>query len=223
MPQTNFDDYVEKYDEMLANNTSFFGEESSYFAEYKVRILRQLVASPATILEYGCGIGRNIKFLLQMFPEAQIAGCDISQASLDYARARYPAAHFFAGSQDTRYGSYDVVLVSNVFHHVPPAERDEVMRQLKGFMKQDGLLFIFEHNPYNPVTQFLVWRCPYDKDAVLLTRPGTINMLRRHGLKIVAKKYTLFFPKFLSFCRGVEQYLGNVPMGGQYFVAARKT
>ncbi len=42
--------------------------------------------TPQKILEYGCGIGRNLEFIKQYFPKSGISGCDISKESLQYAK-----------------------------------------------------------------------------------------------------------------------------------------
>ena len=50
--------------------------------------LLQLAAKihqPANILEIGCGTGRNLLSMCQLFPEAQLTGIDLSSAMLDKA------------------------------------------------------------------------------------------------------------------------------------------
>ncbi|HCN38209.1 MAG TPA: hypothetical protein DIS94_10930, partial [Bacteroidetes bacterium] len=57
----NFDEYADVYDKVMEEDLKFFGEENSYFAEYKVKILKEMLdEKPVNLLEYGCGIGRNI-------------------------------------------------------------------------------------------------------------------------------------------------------------------
>jgi hypothetical protein len=84
-------------------------------------------------------------------------------------------------------------------------------------------LFVFEHNPYNPVTRRLVNTCPFDADAVLLARAETVSLLKAAGLEPSAAAYCLFFPQMLAALRPLEAWLGWLPLGGQYFVAGRKS
>jgi hypothetical protein len=89
-------------------------------------------------------------------------------------------------------------------------------------LRTGGRLFVFEHNPYNPVTRHLVNTCPFDADAVLLTRAETVALLKTAGLEPSAAAYCLFFPRLLAGLRPLETWLGWLPLGGQYFVAGRK-
>ena len=89
-------------------------------------------------------------------------------------------------------------------------------------LRPGGRLFVFEHNPYNPVTRHLVNTCPFDADAVLLTRAETVSLLKAAGFEPSAAAYCLFFPQMLAVFRPLEAWLGWLPLGGQYFVAGRK-
>lgn len=61
--KVNFDKYTDNYNELLRENTGFFSTEE-YFAKYKVDLVRNRIGvSPKRVLEYGCGIGRNIGYL----------------------------------------------------------------------------------------------------------------------------------------------------------------
>ncbi len=55
-------------------------------------------------------------------------------------------------------------------------------------------MIIFEHNPYNPITRFMVNTCEFDKDAVLLTRKELIKIFINNGFSLIKGKYCLFFP-----------------------------
>ena len=134
------------------------------------------------ILEYGCGIGRNIPYLRAAFPNAEIVGTDISVASLEMARKEQPDATFVAEHEHTApYGSYDLIFVAGVFHHIPPLQRAGAARTLFERLDNGGKLFVFEHNPYNPVTRHIVSNCPYDEDAILLKPAELRSHLREAG------------------------------------------
>ena len=94
--------------------------------------------------------------------------------------------------------------------------------ELARVVRPGGLVFVFEHNPWNPVTRAIVRDCPLDRDAVLLTAPETRGLLSRAGLEVVEQRYYLFFPRSLGFLRRFEPWLAWLPLGGQYYVAARK-
>ena len=50
-------------------------------------------------------------------------------------------------------------------------------------LRKGGLLVIIEHNPFNPLTQISVYRCPFDKDAVLLTARNVQLLLKTLSIK----------------------------------------
>jgi SAM-dependent methyltransferase len=223
-PKVDFDEYTDNYRSLLHESTGFFTESETYFAKYKVDILRQEVpVTTKRLLEYGCGIGRNIPFLRTAFPNATIAGSDISAASLEIARKENPCVEFFIEQADTDVtDSYDVIFIAGVFHHIPVKERVAVMKTLCQRLTPGGTILIFEHNPVNPVTRKIVNDCPFDRDAVLL-RPSELKILLVGArLLVVRSAYCLFVPPSLSVLLPLEAKLGWLPLGGQYWVKATR-
>ncbi|MCS7012873.1 MAG: class I SAM-dependent methyltransferase [Chloroherpetonaceae bacterium] len=213
MQKIDFDNFAKSYDQIMEAQLKGFGEESAYFAEYKVRLVKERLqktssALPSTILEYGCGTGRNLPFFREYFPDAVIEGCDISAESLSIAARRAPDAALYLLPNNLPKKQYDLVFVACVFHHIPPAERAVVSAQIYDLMKPCGELFIFEHNPYNPITRHLVSTCPFDKDAILLTPAELATCISASHLRLVEKRYTLFYPAPLKRLRPTEAYLG---------------
>ncbi|HUM94680.1 MAG TPA: class I SAM-dependent methyltransferase [Candidatus Competibacter sp.] len=224
MKKVDFDNYTDGYNQMLHQGTRFFTANEAYFAKYKVETVRERVAEePRRVLEFGCGIGGNIPYLRQAFGSAEIMGSDISTKSLEIARIRNPDIYFWQeGEGDTAQGDFDLIFVAGVFHHVPTPERVAVAKLMFSRLKPGGLIFVFEHNPYNPVTQKIVSNCPYDEDAVLL-KPSELNgLLREGGLEIKEQQFSLFFPQWLKLALPLERYLGWLPLGGQYWIKARR-
>lgn len=224
--KVDFDKYVNEYDKILEDDLNFFGEENGYFAEYKVKIVKDTsLSEPLSILEYGCGIGRNLKHFKKYFPASKITGCDISKKSIESASKENPDVNFFIIEKESlseKNGQFDLVFVSCVFHHIAPELRPEAITNINNLLKPGGALYIFEHNPLNPVTRKIVRDCPWDKDAILLYINETTGMMENAGFEISEKKFTLFFPAQLKFMRSLEKYLASVPFGGQYFVKGKK-
>ena len=222
--RVDFDDYTDNYNQLLKEKTQFFSSSEEYFARYKVDIVRKQVQSPVgRLLEYGCGIGRNIPFLQHAFHDAVIVGSDISRASLDIARQGNFGVKFVQEDEAAEsIGTFDVIFVAGVYHHIRPAQRAMVTNILLKRLAPGGLLFVFEHNPYNPVTRRIVNTCPYDKDAVLLKPSELIATLGQAGFAVERKTYCLFVPPSLPRLARLENRLGWLPLGGQYWVQARR-
>jgi 2-polyprenyl-3-methyl-5-hydroxy-6-metoxy-1,4-benzoquinol methylase len=117
-------------------------------------------------------------------------------------------------------GQFDVIFVAGVFHHVPPPQRESVSKTLMDRLAPGGKVFVFEHNPYNPVTRRIVNTCPYDADAVLLKPAELKRTLKNAGMTLEKQAYCLFVPPSLPALRGLERHLGWLPLGGQYWVQA---
>jgi SAM-dependent methyltransferase len=223
--KVDFDQYAADYDSKLGEDLKFF-EESSYFAEYKIKIVRnELKSTPARILEYGCGIGRNLTFITKYFPDSKIFACDISVKSLEIAGKSNPSVNLFRIEDDLiaiHENKFDLIFISCVFHHIEPPLRQESMNKIRSLLKPGGMLYIFEHNTLNPVTRKIVRECPWDEDAILL-KPSELKTLFANSNLIFKKlKYTLFFPSFLKFLRPLEKLLTWLPLGGQYYITAQK-
>lgn len=223
--KVDFDNYTDNYNQLLKEGTNFFSSNEEYFARYKIEVLRERVkGAVANVLEYGCGIGRNIPFLSQAFPNAVIMGSDISNASLDIARINNPGVEFFSEEGNVELPQkFDLIFVAGVFHHIPPDQRSGVARTLYDRLAPGGQIFVFEHNPYNPVTRRIVNNCPYDEDAVLLKPSELSFLLTNAAMTLVQKSYCLFVPPKLSAFSWLEGVLGWLPLGGQYWIQARRS
>ncbi|NDD29130.1 MAG: class I SAM-dependent methyltransferase [Proteobacteria bacterium] len=224
-----FDPHARTYRDTVDGSLRFVEASADEMARVKCDLLldaaSRLLGDPSglSMLDVGCGVGLMERFLL---PRAgRLVGGDVSAEMVAEAQRREPEAAFVhlpsAGLPfDTH--AFDLQFSACVYHHVPPAERRGVVAELARVVRPGGMLFVFEHNPYNPVTRKIVADCPLDRDAVLLEPRETRSLLREAGLEIVEQRYYLFFPGRLRALRPLERWLGWLPLGGQYYVAARK-
>lgn len=218
-----FDGFAEDYDAVLDESLGACGRTfgQDYFARYKVEIVRKLVSrSPASVLEYGCGTGRNLAYLREAFPGARVSGCDVSRTSLEVARRENPGCSLFHVDEVDRSTGFELVLVAGVLHHVAPGERAAVTEDITTLLAPGADLFVFEHNPYNPVTRRIVAACAFDEGVVLLPPREVRRLVEGAGLTVTHRGYRLVFPRALSFLRGTERIIGRLPVGGQHFVHA---
>ena len=222
--RVDFDKYTDNYNQLLRESTGFFSKNDAYFARYKVELMKSRLGRPVKkILEYGCGIGRNIPFLREAFPQSEVVGTDLSRASLEIARQGQPDVEFLDESDGaSNLGLFDLIFVAGVYHHVPIIERAHVSNLLYKRLHQSGDLFVFEHNPYNPVTRRIVSNCPYDDDAVLLSPKELKGYLVSEGFRYHRTEYCLFVPPSFTRLAWLEPRLGWLPLGGQYFVHVSK-
>jgi SAM-dependent methyltransferase len=221
MTDPEFDKFAKKYDKVLRETIPSTFSDDTYFAEYKIALVANILKSKKTfrILDFGCGAGRSIPYLAQYFPKAEIWGYDVSPASLEIAAIHSPGATFFSDWDQLNYEiKFDVIIAANVFHHIPVDQRLEALIRCRQSLEQYGEMFIFEHNPYNPMTRWIFERCPFDVDAEMLSMKTAVALCKKAGYAIEQRAYTLFFPKPLAYLRKVEPWLKFLPLGAQYYV-----
>lgn len=221
--KSQFNSLADSYSEVTSKQHAFFDSNTRYLQEYKVAIAKELVPRPNTVLDYGCGVGLLQEFLGSYYSNATIYAADISEDSLAYIHRHYPDTKVLDCDAALNQ-SYDLIVVSCVLHHVPLNDREDLLKRLVKALNEGGSLLVFEHNPLNPVTQYLVNTCPIDEDAILLRRSECRRLINLSGDAEVWKSgYTLFFPGMLKALRPMERKIRWLPAGGQYFLLARKT
>ena len=94
MDKAEFDRFADAYYDQHRENVAVTGESPEYFAEYKIRQLRQIVAREqvevSRICDFGSGIGNSIPFFRKYFPDAALTSSDVSERSLTLGKQRYP-------------------------------------------------------------------------------------------------------------------------------------
>jgi len=215
-----FDRFADSYDQTLKAALPAGLDEDQYFARYKIDFLSRATRqrAVASVLDFGCGAGRSLAYLVAAFPQAVVAGYDPSAESIRLAAERVPAAKVTDDWAAASQRRFDLVLGANVFHHVPRADISPWLRRCGEALAPGGSLFIFEHNPWNPATRYVFERCPFDSDAKMIPRRELVDLGKQAGLEVKASSYTLFFPKPLKVFRPIERWLGWLPLGAQYCV-----
>jgi len=224
MNRPEFDQYAKEYDAVLADAMPEGMNEDVYFAEYKIALAASQLGSkkPQRVLDFGCGAGRSLPYMANHFPEAELWGFDLSPKSLEIAAQRMPSSHLFSDWDSIPKNHFDLIVAANVFHHIPHEERPEAMRRCRNALTKKGQFFLFEHNPYNPMTRWIFERCPFDVEAEMLNLTTAKGLADGAEYKFLGYGYTLFFPKALSFLRGFEPFLRRLPLGAQYYVQLAK-
>jgi len=227
--QQEFDAHAKEYTEVLDGSLGFSGEGSAYFAEYKIRDLhRELTEQGADtsarlrLLDFGCGVGTSMPHARRHFARAELLGVDVSERSLDLARSRHGnLARFFLMTGDelpAEAAAVDAAYAMCVFHHVDESRHVDLLSKVRTRLNPGGMLIVYEHNPFNPLTRRVVNHCPFDENAKLIRASAMAKRYRDSGFKDVKVKYRVFFPRFLKALRFTEGLLSGLPLGGQYYV-----
>jgi SAM-dependent methyltransferase len=216
-----FDQYAGSYSEAHAQSVRLSGEGPAFFAAHKLGCLQRLGVSKADrILDFGCGIGTLTRLLVKEYDS--VSAYDPSSRSLEVASRELPQATFYADAAAIPEGSFAAVILSGVLHHVAPRERPALLAVASRKLAPGGRLCVFEHNPYNPLTQKAVRDCPFDDDAILLRPRELRSLLSQAGFSPVRQQYVLFFPRPLAGLRRFEQLLSWLPLGAQTLTVGLK-
>jgi SAM-dependent methyltransferase len=226
---TQFDAYSDSYRDSVQQSIAFCGQELEYFTRRKVEHLVDLSArhvgdpEELTFLDVGCGVGETDAMLVDRVGE--LHGVDVAADAVARAAERNPEVRCqpYDGIRlPFEDEHFDVAFAICVVHHVEPKDRRVFFSELHRVVRPGGVVAIFEHNPYNPLTRIAVSRCEFDEDAVLLTRRTSEHLLRAAQLTPIESRYIIFLPLDRKFVRRAERPLGGVPLGAQHYVAARR-
>jgi 2-polyprenyl-3-methyl-5-hydroxy-6-metoxy-1,4-benzoquinol methylase len=220
--KADFDEHAAEYDSILESSLGRFSAScgKSFFDKHKVSCIKRWVPGmvPGTrLLDFGCGTGGITAMLAAQLPDCKIKGYDISRKSLDLASVRSPQLTNLKWISDLQKGEvFDVILLSNVLHHVCPAEREKLLCGLVSHLAHSGRLVVFEHNRFSPLTRWIVARCPFDNNVVLVAPSELRIMASKIGRVHMALRYVLYLPWDGITARFAELILGWAPLGAQY-------
>jgi len=227
MTQAEFDRFAASYDRDLARSLAITGEDRDFYAKGRIDWTAQCVArlkgQVRTILDYGCGDGRNSPMLAATFQAEQVRGVDVSIASIAVARqTNYGAGVTFVCRDEwTPDGTTDLVFTNGVFHHIPPLERHDCLVAIRHALRPGGLFAFWENNPWNLGTRYVMSQCAFDEHAITISLREARRILSSAGFKILRTDSLFYFPRRLCWLRPMERWLRGVPFGGQYLMMCR--
>lgn len=207
----------------------FTHQGHEFFTRAKVNHLLSLVTrrvgapSEVSVLDVGCGPGVTDAMLV---PHVRsVTGVDVSAGMVEAAAAANPEGTYRAYDGTTlpfADDTFDVSFAICVFHHIDPgAPRDRVAAEMARVTRPGGVCVVFEHNPYNPLTRRAVNTCAFDEGVTLLTAGQTARHWGQAGATVTDKRYILFVPVSQRVSAGADRVFAKLPLGGQFYVAAR--
>lgn len=225
----DFDRFADSYEEMTNQAISFTGRDHAFYIDVKrehiVRLAQRHFADleSLSVLDLGCGLGAYHPGLEGRFRE--LHGVDVSAQSVKSAAARHPFVRYstYDGSR-LPYGDrqFSMVFTICVMHHVPPLQWESFVAEAYRVTVPGGLMLVFEHNPYNPLTQYIVKTCEIDKDAALLQPAKLRRMFTAAGFTDVFTRTIISVPPAGRILTRMDSLLGNLPFGAQYYLSATK-
>lgn len=223
----DFNSHKNQYKSIIEQKIAFAGKGLDFYTRIKADYLRKIVQRhlpdtyPVRILDVGCGHG-YIHPMLRSFGY-DITGVEVAADVLDLARQENPDNRYVAYDGNRlpfEDKSFDLVLAICVMHHVPPLQWPNFIAEGRRVLRPNGQFVVFEHNPLNPVTSYVVANNDIDSDAVLLRHTKLATMLKEAGLQRVYTRSILFTPFEQGIFRRMDEALGRLPLGAQYYATA---
>jgi SAM-dependent methyltransferase len=223
-----FDQYAADYDQALEQGISVSGEDKNFFAQGRVewlaQCLQKISVRPRAVMDFGCGTGQAAPFLLKHLKAETVLGVDVSEGLLAVAQRDHGSTqtHFLSLQSYVPSAKMDLVFCNGVFHHIPLTERSAAIGYSFRSLRPGGIFALWENNPWNPGTRYVMSRIPFDRDAVTLSPPTARKLVRSVGFEILSTNFLFLFPRALRWLRWIEPLVSNLPAGAQYQVLARK-
>jgi SAM-dependent methyltransferase len=232
-----FDQHKETYRSDIDKAVAFSGQSHDFFtrvkAEYLIDLLRVLekdrntpspAALPLEVLDIGCGHGHIHPYLILSAMRMKLSAIDVAATVVEEARLMNPTVDYRSYEGDRLPyddSSFDAAYTIAVMHHVPPPQWPAFLKEMRRVVRPGGLIVIFEHNPINPLTQWIVRTCPIDDNAVLLGSRRLWKLVAQTHFTEIESRYILFTPLDGPRYRAFDKMIGWLPLGAQYYVSAR--
>jgi SAM-dependent methyltransferase len=225
---TVFDAHAESYHTALDQGLSVSGESARFFARGRIawlaaRLRERGIVSRA-VLDYGCGTGTAVPFFFELLGARSVLGIDESARSLEVARRVHgdARARFVEARAYVPEGNVDLVHCNGVMHHVAPAERASLTRQITDCLAPNGVFALWENNPWSPAARYVMSRIPFDRGVSMVWPRTARRLMRQAGLHASAPEYCFIFPRSLRALRFMERHVSRLPLGAQYLVLGSK-
>lgn len=219
------------------------GPQHKYYVKVKTKQMVRLVkkflkdAKKLNCLSIGCGTGEAEAHYASYFNK--VIGIDYSKAMIAKAKKLNLKNTKFkvmnATKLDFKDNYFEVIVIFNVLHHVQSYHGIiKILKESERVLKNNGILLIYEMNPFNPVTRHVIKTLDIDKEVNLngfkrnkfpttLSPKQLKTITDKTNLKKITDYFLIFFPKMLGFLNPLETFFEKIPLGGLYVSIFKKS
>jgi ubiquinone/menaquinone biosynthesis C-methylase UbiE len=213
-------------------------KDHKYFVEVKSCHLLRMIGKlydnmqGLSCMDLGCGTAETTEYFQDKFKYS--IGCDYSFEILKFAFQKKLKHTYLINSLSEvlpfKDNSFNVIVLFNMLHHIDSNEKIiQTLREVYRVLKNQGTIAIYEMNPLNPLTRYVVNTNEIDAAVNLdgykkSLYPTTFytwesrSIIKHCGFRVWRQEYLIFFPKFLSFLLPLERFLTKIPFGGLYSI-----
>ena len=175
------------------------------------------------VLDFGCGSGRTLAWLIEQYPATQFYGADVDKEAIEWCRRNLAGAKYVSNSADPplpfEASYFDVIYCISVFTHLDEGKQDLWLAEMKRILKPGGALVLTVHG--ERTAQAL------DRDSAGLFRDrGFVHLRSRKLSGMLPEWYNTswhsrsYIVTRLKRVFGEAQYI-SLPDGSQDIVLAR--
>ncbi|MGA2435137.1 MAG: methyltransferase domain-containing protein [Bryobacteraceae bacterium] len=134
-----------------ANAETFIavGESASRAIESAAESVGRPLETCETVLDFGCGCGRTLAWLIERRPAVEFHGADVDSEAIEWCRGNFPPAKFAVGAPlpPTPYAdaSFDLIYAISVFTHLGEEHHRLWLAELRRILRPSGILLITVH------------------------------------------------------------------------------
>lgn len=107
------------------------------------------IAEFSTILDFGCGAGRQLRELVERAPRAELLGVDLDAESIEWLRGSGINGGFVVGSPSPPLplddGSVDLAYAISVFTHLDETGQNAWLAELRRVCREGAILLLTTH------------------------------------------------------------------------------
>lgn len=187
-------------------------------------------------IDLGCGLAETTEYFQDKFNH--VFGCDSSFGMLEYAAKKNLKNVTFKLCKSERLpfdtNTIDIVVMYGIIHHIDSGEKIvQTFNEVNRILKKGGMVAVYDFNPLNPLSRYIVKTCPIDIGVNLdgyrkSVFPTTfyswelMEIFKSSGFMIAKHEYLIFFPKILSALAPLERFLARIPFGSMYSIIGVK-
>lgn len=125
------------------------GSGSAHLIEESLQTAGKMIPPGVRILDFGCGCGRTLRWLLLRHPNSEFHGVDVDLEAIEWCAKHLKPGRFYATSPTPPLPfpskHFDVVYSISVFTHLDECMQDLWLSELGRVLKADGVLLFTVH------------------------------------------------------------------------------
>lgn len=99
---------------------------------------------PINVLDFGCGVARQLLHLTRLYPNVHAYGCDVNDDAIAFMQRAYPGVQTYSNSFDPPLsydnGTFDLVYSVSIFSHLSEKDAQLWLAELRRVAKPDAIL-----------------------------------------------------------------------------------